>query len=279
MADRQREVKILPSQTMAFDPETGVVEAYVSVMGILDDDDPPDLIEPGAFGKSIMERGPGGANRIRTLWQHDWKEVIGRPVALAEHPRDMLPEKLLERWPQATGGLYAKTQFVVDVQRGREALALYKAGAMDEWSIGFDTITSQWEKMDERSYRRIKEIRLWEYSPVTWGANPATVTTSVKNNGQPGLSEQVKALAELMGLADGLDEAEVLVEVERRLRGEEPHPLAPSPKSARTADFREGESRGAEPRERALTPREVAQLKARLMQINLRLAADEAGRN
>lgn len=184
MVDKFREQKILPSATMGFDPETGVVEAYVSVMGILDMDDPPDLIENGAFVKSVAERGPGGANRIRTLWQHDWTQVVGRPLAIQEHGREQLPEKILSMYPEATGGLWAKTQFVLDVQRGRESYALYKAGAMDEWSIGFDAITSQYEKVNEQTCRRIKEIRLWEYSPVTWGMNPGTLTTSIKNREQ-----------------------------------------------------------------------------------------------
>jgi HK97 family phage prohead protease len=246
MTGKAKETKVLPSQTMAFDPETGVVEAYVSIMGILDDDEPPDLIESGAFLRTITERGPGGANRIRTLWQHMWSEVIGMPVSLAEHAREALPAKILEKFPQATGGLYAKTQFVMDVQRGREALALYKAGAMDEWSIGFDTITSGWEKQNEMTYRRIKEIRLWEYSPVTWGANPGTTTTSVKNS-DPAGTNQWKKLAALLGVDADLSDEDLLAEVEKRLKA------------------------GTEPSERTLTPREVAQLKARAMGIQLRL--------
>jgi len=54
---------------------------------------------------------------------------------------------------------------------------------MDEWSIGFDTLDADMDKgADDESFRRIKEVRLWEYSPVTWGANQATITTSVKDN-------------------------------------------------------------------------------------------------
>lgn len=180
MAERTKEIKSFPGHTLAMDAETGIVEAYVSIMGIMDDDDPPDVIELGAFTKTIQERGPAGAKRIRTLWQHDWAEVIGMPLAIVEHTREMLPPQVLERFPMATGGLFTRTQFVLEVQRGREAYALYKAGAMDEWSIGFDTITSTWEKLEGMTFRRLKELRLWEYSPVTWGANPGTVTTTVK---------------------------------------------------------------------------------------------------
>ena len=172
--------KVFPSFTKALDGETGIVEAYVSIFGIMDLDDPPDIIEFGAFAKTIQERGPAGAKKIRVLNQHWRHEVIGVPLTLVEHTRDMLPPELLEQYPEATGGLFARTQFVMDTQMGREMYALYKAGAMDEWSIGFDIMQMENVKRDDEIARLIKEIKLWEYSPVTWGANPATATTAVK---------------------------------------------------------------------------------------------------
>jgi uncharacterized protein len=276
MAERVKEHKILPSQTLGMDPETGVVDAYVSIMGILDDDDPPDLIENGAFVKSAMERGPSGANRIRTLWQHDWQEVVGRPLAIAEHPRDALPEKVLAKFPGATGGLYAKTQFVLGVQRGRESYELYKAGAMDEWSIGFDAITTQWEKANEITYRRIKEIKLWEYSPVTWGANPGTTTTSVKtreNQADVELVTRLKGLAQLIGLPDDLTDVELMEALEKRLRHGSAENLTPRNGSSEPSPINgEGKKSGdgeAEPPKRALTSLEVARLRMRLAEIQL----------
>jgi HK97 family phage prohead protease len=180
-----KEIKRFPGYVLKADKDTGIVEAYVSVMGIVDEDIPPDMIENGAFKKTIQERGPAGSNKIRVLHQHRWDEVVGLPLELVEHGRDQLPAELLEKYPDATGGLFTKTQFVLDVQRAREDFALYKAGAMDEWSIGFDTLDSDMDKgTDDESFRRIKEVRLWEYSPVTWGANQATITTNVKDNEQ-----------------------------------------------------------------------------------------------
>lgn len=177
-----KETKIFPGYVLKADEDTGIVEAYVSVMGIVDEDMPPDMIENGAFTKTIQERGPAGTNKIRVLHQHRWSEVIGKPLVIVEHGRDQLPAELLERYPNATGGLFTRTQFILDVQRAREDFALYKAGAMDEWSIGFDTLDSDMDKDDNSvAFRRIKEVRMWEYSPVTWGANQATITTDVKD--------------------------------------------------------------------------------------------------
>jgi len=193
----ERKQKIFPSMTMGLDDETGIVEAYVSVMGIMDHDMPPDIIEYGAFGKSLEERGPNGSSKIRVLWQHQWTEVIGMPLVIQEHSRDLLPEAVRMRYPNASGGLFTRTQLVMDVQRGREAYALYKAGAMSEWSIGFDAVLAELDKVEGATVRRIKEIRLWEYSPVTWGANPATVTTDVK-------MADIQAEEELRRLVTGL---------------------------------------------------------------------------
>jgi len=178
-----RETKIFPGYVLKADEDTGIVDAYVSIMGIVDEDMPPDMIESGAFTKTIQERGPAGANKIRVLHQHRWEEVVGKPLSLVEHTRDQLPTELLKQYPEATGGLFTRTQFILDVQRAREDFALYKAGAMDEWSIGFDTLDADMDKgADDEAFRRIKEVRLWEYSPVTWGANQATTTTNVKDN-------------------------------------------------------------------------------------------------
>lgn len=73
----------------------------------------------------------------------------------------------------------------METQFGRETYALYKAGAMDEWSIGFDPLIYEHVRRGDVDCRLLKELRLWEYSPVTWGMNQATITTAVKNDSRP----------------------------------------------------------------------------------------------
>lgn len=174
-----------------------------------------DIVEPGAFKKTIKERGPAGSNRIRVLWQHSMREVIGRPLTLEEHPRDLLPDELQKKYPLASGGLFTKTQIVMDVQRGREAFALYKSGAMDEWSIGFNSMDEWFEERDKVTFRHLREIRLWEYSPVTWGANEATTTVSVKANVMMMLEEVSREHPEF-------SDRELISAVEKRLSPELP---------------------------------------------------------
>lgn len=207
---KKREEKISTGYTVKADTETGILKAYVSIFGIEDDSWMNDIIEPGAFKKTIAERGPGGANKIRVLWMHQVREVIGRPLLLEEHSRDLLPEFIREKYPLASGGLYAETQLVMEVQRAREAFALYRAGAMDEWSIGFDPIDERFEDTDKRTIRRLREIKLWEYSPVTWGANPATTTIEVKG-------ELLNMLQEIKTAHPEYDDQKVIRELSERL--------------------------------------------------------------
>ncbi|HRF71750.1 MAG TPA: HK97 family phage prohead protease [Accumulibacter sp.] len=254
--DKTKHVAKQPSHTLALDAETGIISAYVSVSGVRVDSWIRETLQAGCFRKSIAERGPAGANRIRTLWQHDWNEVIGMPIELAEHSREQLPERILQRYPQATGGLFARTQFVMDVQRGREAVALYKAGAMDEWSIGFDIINSHEETVSEDWMLYVDEVRLWEYSPVTFGANPATATTEVRSAWALPGGETPEALAELQKRVMTVLVKEPGLTIDQLMKH-----LAAS-------------EAAAQPPEQALTDRDrlhqIAQLAERINQINRR---------
>jgi HK97 family phage prohead protease len=132
-------------------------EGYASVFRNVDSY--RDVIEPGAFSKTIQEN-----KRIKVLWQHDPMQPIGRPTQMLEDNH----------------GLYVKAK-ISDTTLGREAIQLMKDGVVDELSIGFNTIKEDWDK--EAQVRRIKEVKLWEFSPVTFAANDMANITGVKNLG------------------------------------------------------------------------------------------------
>lgn len=181
---REVEHKIAPVFVTKIDAALGVVDAIVSVTGVRDQMD--DVIDFGAYAKTITERG----RKVRVLDAHNsWsvRDVIGVPLAMREIPREELPEELLTRFPDATGGLLTTTQYLMDTVEGAGAFARIRAGAIDEYSIGFQTIRSEMRQVPGPDgkplyVRYIKEIKLWEYSPVVWGANPATVTVGVKSD-------------------------------------------------------------------------------------------------
>ena len=127
----------------------GAFEGYASLFNA--EDLGRDVIEPGAFNRSLKKRGAAG---IRMLFQHDPAQPIGTWTSLVEDAR----------------GLYAKGQLTLDVAMAREVLALMREGALDGLSIGFREVRGQ---RDARSgIRKLKEIDLWEISVVTFPMQP-----------------------------------------------------------------------------------------------------------
>lgn len=133
--------------------EQGIFEGYAAVFG--NEDLGGDIIEPGAFKKTLQENP-----RMPILWQHNPREPIGVTLEAYE---DM-------------HGLRVRGQLNLETSRGREAYALLKQGALKGLSIGYDAIKEVWEG----ARRRLKEIRLWEWSLVTFPMNPLAQVTAVK---------------------------------------------------------------------------------------------------
>jgi HK97 family phage prohead protease len=107
-----------------------VVTGFPSVFGNVDDGG--DLVEPGAYVKTLQERG----DRLRWLWQHDKAQPpIARVVEIGEVGREVLPGAVLARFPEATGALRVQREYL-DTPRGNEVLAGIRAGALSELSMG-----------------------------------------------------------------------------------------------------------------------------------------------
>lgn len=172
----------VPTEAKVMDEAQGIVEHIVAVMGNLDR--VGDIIHPGAFSKSLQDRGL----KVKVLDHHNTSSalnIVGKPIALKELTRDELPPELLAQFPEATGALWATTQFLVDTPEGAGIFARIKAGACDQYSIGYDPIVADYSTVEKdgvkSSVRNLREIRLWEYSAVVFGANPATNTLSAKD--------------------------------------------------------------------------------------------------
>jgi uncharacterized protein len=181
----KHETKRVPFFPIKVDDALGQVTAVVSVIGNLDDGG--DVILPGAFTKTIKERGTPPNMKMRVLDQHQTDSilrVIGRPLEVREVGRDELPEALLADYPDAQGGLLTTTQFLMDTPEGKGAFIRIRDGAVDEYSIGYDPLNVRYEDRNvggrKLRVRLLPEIKLYEYSPVIWGMNSATSTVGVK---------------------------------------------------------------------------------------------------
>lgn len=223
------EYRTFPGQFLSSDSTNGMIAAYVSLFGLPDLSYYKDIIMPGAFKKTISECGPDGSNQIRVLWQHYRDEVIAKAVVIQEHPRDMLPETLRVKYPQCSGGLFCDSKMVMDVTRGREAFALYEAQAMNEWSIGFRPIVAKFEKIGEEvTNRYLHEVRLWEYSAVTWGAG-VTHTTDIRS-----VEHLQHLLHEVIATSPDMEALQIVRELEKRLLSKEAEPVLPLTSNEKT---------------------------------------------
>jgi len=172
--------------TKILDADQGIVEHIVAVMGNIDRGD--DVIHPGAFSKTIHERGL----QVKVLDQHNTasvRNIVGKPRELREVGQGGLPSELKAKYPDATGALIARTQFLLDTDEGMGVFKRIKNGAVDQYSIGYDPIVTDFSTVgegdDAKTVRNLREVRLWEYSAVIFAMNSATATLSAKDEGEP----------------------------------------------------------------------------------------------
>ena len=116
-----------------------------------------DIIVPGAFKKTIE----GRQDKIKVLWQH--ADPIGKSMRLYEDSIGLFVE-----------GKISKTRL------GDEAIELMRDKVVNQMSIGF-SIPAGKSEMSDDGLRIIREVKLFEFSPVTFPMNEAAIITSVKN--------------------------------------------------------------------------------------------------
>jgi len=147
------EEKTFPFELKAL-TEDGTFEGYAAIF------DKPDafgeVIAKGAFNKTLQE------GKTRPMcWYHDPRNLLGI-VDLAVDDK----------------GLKVKGYLNLEVQSAKEKYALMKQKAIKGLSFGFKTIKDIWDG----TTRIIKEIKLFEVSPVTFQAHPEALVTAVKQN-------------------------------------------------------------------------------------------------
>lgn len=174
------------SGQLSIDEAEGIVECFVAAVG--NKDSVGDIVVPGAFTSSLKRRKP------RVVWGHDWNQPIGKVLDIYEvGPSDpRLPGKMKSA---GVGGLFAKVQFNLRSERGREAFhSILFFGEEQEWSIGYKTLDSIYSP--ERQANMLKEVELYEVSPVLHGANQLTATISIKSEKQDSSKNQLTSFRE-----------------------------------------------------------------------------------
>lgn len=176
------------------DVATGVVTGYFSKFNNIDLDG--DVIMPGAFTKTIAERGPQSSKpEIAYLWQHDTTKPLGKLTVLKED----------------NFGLYFEAK-MSDTTYGQDALKLYRDNVITQHSIGYQVIKSIETQSDEMEVEQIFEVKLWEGSAVTFGANPDTPFTGFKSAQER--EDRIKTLVKAIKNGSYTDETFGLIEFE-----------------------------------------------------------------
>ena len=210
--DNVMEIKAIGFDDSQVDMVERTFKGYASTFGNVDE--VGDIIEAGSFAKSIQERGPNGTKQIKVLWQHD--EPLGMPIVMQEDSK----------------GLYVEAK-ISKTRLGDEALELMRDGVVDRMSIGFSIPSGKAVWDEALGVRKIKEVKLFEFSPVTFPANEMAVVTGVKNlqlirqlaSGGKLSKEELKALADILPELQALVDAGAEMKIELNLTPEPQEPL------------------------------------------------------
>ncbi len=166
----------MPFEVKAEDiEESGLFKGYASTFGGKPDAH-GDIVLPGAFTKTLAKGGRNGTG-IAMLWQHRTDEPIGTWPELVEDKR----------------GLKVTGQLIREIPTGDKAYHLLKQGAVKHLSMGYDTIIDEMDM--KKKIRYLKEVDLWEISPVVFPANLKAKVVTVKDIKE--LIQQAKTEREL----------------------------------------------------------------------------------
>jgi HK97 family phage prohead protease len=166
------------------DMKQGIVSGYFAVFGNKDLDG--DVIEPGAFSKTIQERGPAGKQLIKYLLDHDKNKVVAKMMNLYEDQKGLRYEAKI--------GTHAAGQ---DFQK------MVESELINQHSFGFRTIKEMYD--DQTKANLIKEVMMYEGSAVQFlGANPETTFIDLKNESDA--FEYLTRLEKFVKTSDATDE-------------------------------------------------------------------------
>jgi HK97 family phage prohead protease len=156
------------------DGPVGTIEGYASTFGNVDLGG--DVIEQGAFTKTI--------NETKGVWpillDHNPSTPVGWNVEAVEDKK----------------GLKTKSEILLITDEAKNRYELAKRAAKYKtkmgMSIGFSLV--KWEYDKEGQVRKIKEVKMWEHSLVTFPMNPKATVSAVKNLSD----DQVQKLIEML---------------------------------------------------------------------------------
>lgn len=159
MVDENREVRYLTVRDLraSGEGEEPRISGYAAVFDVLSDDlgGFRERIQGGAFEETLKSQDQ------KALWNHNTNLVLGSIRA-----------KTLELGEDEVG-----LRFVIyppKTQAGIDALESMRRGDVDQMSFAFRTVKDDWQQVGDQIIRTLKEVKLYEVSPVAFPAYPQT---------------------------------------------------------------------------------------------------------
>lgn len=154
MPRREHKTFAQPLQIKADGEETGSVVAVFSTFGNID-----------AYGDIMQPGSIKNGQEVPLIWAHRWGDYpVGKGMTVVQQDRALF-----------------EGRFFLDTTAGQEAYRTVKnMGALQEYSFGFQVLDAEEDLQDGRPVRLVKEVDLFEVSPVLIGANRQTGTLAIK---------------------------------------------------------------------------------------------------
>ena len=160
--------------------DDGTIEGYGSVFNVIDSY--RDVVMPGAFRATIAE-SKANDDMPRMLFQHNVNQIIGMWDEMAEDEH----------------GLFMKGSLILENNEiAKTALSLMKHKALKGLSIGYSVPKGGSKWNEEKNVTELSEIKLWETSTVTFGANVEAVITDVRSALEDGIFPTRREFEKLM---------------------------------------------------------------------------------
>ena len=153
------QIKSFDSAIKDVDVKKSISTGYLANFESLDSDG--DIIEKGAFTKTLKENGVEGTGRIKHLLDHKKEQVIGKFLVLKED----------------NFGLYYESKIGTH-DLGVDFLKMAESGLITEHSIGYRPI----KEIQKNDANHLLELNLREGSSLKfWGANQNTPFIGLKS--------------------------------------------------------------------------------------------------
>ncbi len=183
------EYKSIFGEIKDIDTTKRIVTGYLASFGNKDAWD--DIIVKGAFKKTIAEN----MKNIYFLNQHNWSQPHGKFNVLKEDMK----------------GLYFESKPLIDTTYSSDLMKLYAAKIVKEHSIGYSSVVSEYN--NDTKIRTLKELKLYEGSNVTRGANPKTPFLGMKTRTLEEINDEAKVLIKAIRTGTFTDDTFMLLEI------------------------------------------------------------------